>query len=195
MKKFNTITALLLVITIVFSYSFAGSTAVNGREVKAQAAEFSKTASSTTYDYLWYALWTVRNKIDTTYTGSSTSYSSYSTVDSFKNTYSQPASHTFSDSRTKSSSVSVGGKVTVKAVELEAGGTVEYSQTVAYNTTIDVASRSTATLKVRTRTEKKYYSSVIQRQDLYTDGVWRNVGSSSTSSSTQVITSPDWLLQ
>lgn len=174
--------ALLLVSTFV--PGFAQGMSANQADV-----------ASTTYDYKWWALATVRNKVDTSYVSTSTSFTQYATMDSFTNSKTYAVEHKFSDSATKSSSVSLGAKVPIKAIELEFGGEVSYSNTRAYETTISVPGKDTVALKMRTRTESMKYSSVVQRQDLYTDLVWRNVGSSSTSSSTQTVKSPDWIVQ
>ena len=160
-------------------------------------------ATTTTYDYKWWSVNTIRNKLDTSYKSKSTSYSTYTTADTFSNETKKPVKHTFEDSRTSSSSVNLGAKVTVKAVEVEAGGEVRYSRTKTYSTSISVPKKSKMTLKVRTKTEKLKYSSKVQRQDLwihrdskkhlYTK--WQNTGSSSTAVSTQKVLSPQWLLK
>lgn len=124
----------------------------------------------------------------------SSSYSAYTTVDTFTNDSKVSIEHSFEDKKEKSSSVSLGTKVTVKAIETEAGADVKYTETKTYQTKMTVPKGKKVSLKVRTKTEKLKYSSVVQRQDLYANG-WRNAGSSSTAASTQTVKSPCWIAQ
>lgn len=152
-------------------------------------------ATSTTYDYLWWTLYTYRNKLTTTYKSSSVSYGSYSIVDEFNNKTNKSVKHTFEDSRTKSSSVSLGSKVTVKAIELEAGGDVSYSRTVTYNTEISIPKYKKRILKVRTKTQRKKYSTKVQNEYYTVSLKWKKNGKPSTKTSYQTIKSPSWLLK
>lgn len=159
--------------------------------------------ATTTYDYKWWSINTIRNQLKTTYQSKSTSYSTYITVDTFKNTKSYPVSHEFTDETTETSSVSLGTKVTVKAIETEAGKSVSYSKTKSYKTSASVPAKDTMVLKLRTKTEALKYSSKVQRQDNYiwftpSKGfytTWENIGSPTTASSTQTAKSPDWIVK
>jgi hypothetical protein len=155
----------------------------------------NNAATSTVYDYKWWTLYTGRNKITTSYSSTSTSFGAYSTVDSFKNKKSFSVTHSFSDEETKSATISLGAKVPIKAIEAEVGGSVTYSKTKTYKTSVSVPAYKEFKLQCRVRTEKIKYSSKIQFQLLYTDGKWRNSGKSSTKKSTRTIKSPDWVVK
>lgn len=179
----------ILILAVMILITGMGTSATNG-----------DLAATTTYDYSWWNLATVRNKLDTTYKSKSTSYSAYSTVDTFENKKAYAVNHSFDDARTKSSSVKLGSKVTVKAIQVEAGTDVKYSNTKTYHTDVKVKKKSKATLYVRTKTEKLKYSSKVQKQDFHYDlrakkTKWRNIGSPCTASSTQTVLSPYWMLK
>ena len=193
MRKIRIISAVVVVCLTVFS-SLLTCNRLYAKQEASKAYEMNRNATSTTYEYVWYLLNNSRYEITTSYSHTNTSFGAYSTVTSFTNNTGNAVEHQFTDSKTTSSSVHLGSKVTFEAIELEAGGDVSYSRTVSYNTNVTIGKYSTRTLRVRTRTEEKVFNSIIQSQVLSFGDQWLNDAQPISSISYQVVKTPDWVL-
>lgn len=144
----------------------------------------TNVATSTYYDYKWWVLFTSRDKITTSLYSTSTSNGTKSTVLKAVNTTSQPQKFGYSYSRSLSGEISLGASVPVKAIELEVGGKVSYSTTTTISTETTVPAKTTHYVYRRQDSNIRKFKNIVQNQLLYTDGSWRNNGSSKTVYST-----------
>lgn len=183
-----------MLLATITGYNLSNREYVDFNNGNVETVLIKNVATSTVYDYSWVILAGYRYKLTTKYKGKTTSYSSYSVADEFTNKTKNPVTHTFEDSRTTESSVSLGAKVTCKAIETEAGVSVTYSKTLTYNTEMEVPKKSKRILKVRTRYDKKKFSTKVQAQ-LYVAFKWRNRSKPSTKTSYQTIKTPCWVIQ
>ena len=149
-----------------------------------QASDYAGTATSTYYNTKWYTLWTIRDKIVSTKTGSSVTTGSPSIVLRGENNTSVTQKFSYSYSKTLSASASLGAKVPAGAIELEFGGSISYSSTTTISAEVSVPAHHAYSVKKRQDTRKNNFRSTVQEQWLYTDGSWRNEGSPSTVYST-----------
>lgn len=146
--------------------------------------EQASLATSTYYDTKWWALWTIRDKIKTSYYSGSTSYGTKSTVLCAKNSSVVSQNYGYSYTKALSGEVSLGASVPVKAIELEVGAKVSYSTSTTISASVTVPKKTTYYVYKRQDTSSKKYKSIVQNQWYYTDGTWKDSGSAKTVYST-----------
>jgi len=148
----------------------------------------SKTAATTYYDYKWWSLATIRNRIDSNFASSSLSYGEKSLVAKFTNNTKKKQNYQYSYNYTLKGTFNLGVKVPVKAIELTAGGSISWHTAKTYSANVTVPPKKTYKVYLRDATETRKYYSKVQRQDLYIflkkSPAWVNIGAPSSTTST-----------
>lgn len=177
-KSKNVLRGLSLVFAVTFAFAVAQPV------IASISADGSNLATSTYYDYKWWALWTARDKITTSYSSKSTTPGTKSTVLNAINNTSQIQSYGYSYTKELSGTVSLGASIPIKAIELEVGAEVsyKYSETVSANVSVP-AHHTYIVYKSQDKKDTKY-KNIVQNQLFYTDGTWKNNGSARTEYST-----------
>lgn len=185
-KAINVLVAAVMTASVV-SPMFASGAMKNGADV----------ATSTTYERDWWDL-NYRDKITTTFRSSSTSFDrdgKYTEVRSYTKKDKKESGYKFEFSITETASVSLGAKVPVKAIELEAGRAVSYSKTHLDELSwpsLEVG--DTISILRRTKKTESIFDSTVQLQGYaFIDKEWINMGSASRTTSYLVETCEEYI--
>lgn len=179
-EKGMKIFGLILVVIFVVLAAIQGLTNTYDYNAESKA----NIATSTYYDYKWYSLKTNRNKISTSKVSTKTSSVSKKKIAKFTNKTKTKQSYEYSYSKTLEGSVSLGAKVPLKAIELEAGCSVSYSTTTTISATVTVPKKKSYTVYKQNNKDVTKYKSTIQMQIYYPKKGWKNASTPVTSNST-----------
>ena len=138
----------------------------------------------------------LRDKVVTTKTQQTTSYSNWVEKGSYNNKKnSSPHTFTYSYSETNSRSFSLGAGISKSIlgteVSLSIGGGLSWSKTDSLSGSAKVPGNKVAHAYIRTKTVTTKFKHIIQKQKTDIKGTWHNSGSQVTSYSTVITKTPE----
>ncbi|MCL2785378.1 MAG: hypothetical protein FWD55_08080 [Propionibacteriaceae bacterium] len=144
------------------------------------------------YDYKWWTLYTYRDVITSSvYDDKPVVLGAKTVIKTCTNSTTITQTCSYSQSATTTMSVSLGAGVSIKAIELEASGSVSYSTTKTYSETLNVPAKTTYKAQLAYDLKEKVYKNIVQNQKytikasgITVTGSWVNNGASKTVYST-----------
>ena len=138
----------------------------------------------------------LRDKVVTTKTQETTSYSSWVEKGSYNNKKnSSPQTFSYSFSETNSRSFTLGAGITKNILGLEVslsiGGELSWSKTDSFTGSAEVPGNKVGHAYLRNKIVTAKFKHVIQRQKTDIKGTWQNSGTESTSFSTVISKTPE----
>lgn len=175
----------------------AGTLVISGKvdcgAIDTQSINQLTPAATTCYDYLEWTLWTYRYKIVSSKVKTTTEFEPYKTISTYVNNSSKVQQAKYTESETKSASITLGNKVKKLYLVDEIKGEASYSKTETYELQTTIPKRKTMLLKKRIKTEITDYNSTFQKQHfLIIDQSWNNEGKAFKSTSTRKEKSPQY---